>query len=624
MKKRVRNNLNILLLMILISILIIVSFIATKMTGHVVENTSLAGIKIYVATNGNDNNPGTIESPFKTIEKARLKARELKSQNQPIYVLLRQGTYSLDKALEFSNEDSGTASNPITYMSYPGEKATISGGKQLSLQWQKYNNNVYMANVGSVRFNSAFINDKRCIRAREPDVGYFVKGGGSNDFRPGNYGTNLKNVNLMEVISFCGWHSRRGMVTSASGNSYTVNNYCSNSWMSGRFFIENFFEGLDSEGECYLDSTNGNFYYYPRNGENITTAEVIYPTINVLFNANGVSYLNFKNLIFSHSDWIQYFAQEQSYRNLGSVINFKNSNNCEISGNTIKHLGLHAIHAEYSKYINLSLNDIFDIGGGGTMIGIENVNSNDGSEYITISDNKVHDVSKVYHGSSGILIKNCANNLVSHNDVYNVSYSGISVGWRWDNVDVGMKNNIIEYNEIFDVMQEMHDGGAIYTLGKQPGTQIRNNLIHDVQDVQKINHLQNTQIKGIYLDQGTTPFIVKNNIVYRCTWEVDLHEVLGGGSNIFENNIFVDASNTFVNSCSSGDVFRRNIFYQKKYSASPSTTCGASNNLAGEDPLFVDYANDNFNLLPNSPAFSKIGFQAINMSTVGPRYTPGF
>ncbi|MDP2934276.1 MAG: right-handed parallel beta-helix repeat-containing protein, partial [bacterium] len=73
------------------------------------------------------------------------------------------------------------------------------------------------------------------------------------------------------------------------------------------------------------------------------------------------------------------------------------------------------------------------------------------------------------------------NNLISHNYIYNTRYSGIFVG-EYPPIYKGVfaGNNIIEQNEIHNVMQELNDGAGIYIVGNQPGTIVRNNVIHDV------------------------------------------------------------------------------------------------------------------------------------------------
>ncbi|MEK7535309.1 MAG: hypothetical protein AAB563_02825, partial [Patescibacteria group bacterium] len=80
-------------------------------------------IKVYVATNGNDSNDGSIDHPYLTFDKARLRARQIKAANPstPISIVARGGTYYMTTPLNLTAADSGSAGAPITYASYPGE-----------------------------------------------------------------------------------------------------------------------------------------------------------------------------------------------------------------------------------------------------------------------------------------------------------------------------------------------------------------------------------------------------------------------------------------------------------------------------------------------------------------------
>lgn len=72
----------------------------------------------YVAPTGNDSNPGTETSPWRTIQKAA----DTLVAGDTVYV--RRGTYKERIAPKNSGTD---ANHRITYASYPGETATIDG-----------------------------------------------------------------------------------------------------------------------------------------------------------------------------------------------------------------------------------------------------------------------------------------------------------------------------------------------------------------------------------------------------------------------------------------------------------------------------------------------------------------
>ena len=91
----------------------------------------VAASAYYVAKNGNDENDGTIDAPFATIEKARDVLASIKLPEGGVTVYIRGGTYQISKTIEFKNENSGTAESPIKYEAYNGEKVEFVGGKTL-------------------------------------------------------------------------------------------------------------------------------------------------------------------------------------------------------------------------------------------------------------------------------------------------------------------------------------------------------------------------------------------------------------------------------------------------------------------------------------------------------------
>jgi len=132
---------------------------------------------IYVAPDGNDDNPGTKGNPFATIDRAKARVRELKNEvNTPITVLVRGGTYHLSEPLVFTPEDSGTQQQPITYAAYPGEEPVFSGGIPIT-GWQKGDGPVWTTVVPKVKrgdwyFRQLFVEGRRCTPARIPNNNY--------------------------------------------------------------------------------------------------------------------------------------------------------------------------------------------------------------------------------------------------------------------------------------------------------------------------------------------------------------------------------------------------------------------------------------------------------------------
>ena len=92
------------------------------------------GPTLYVAPGGDDSAAGSIDAPLATLEGARNRIRELKGDTglpDGMTVLLREGEYQRSSSFLLGAEDSGTAHAPIEYRSYPGETATLTGGRDL-------------------------------------------------------------------------------------------------------------------------------------------------------------------------------------------------------------------------------------------------------------------------------------------------------------------------------------------------------------------------------------------------------------------------------------------------------------------------------------------------------------
>ncbi len=93
-----------------------------------------SGTNFYVATNGSDNNPGTLAAPWQTLEQARNAVRAL-ARPLPaggVTVWLRGGIYWRTNTFMLTSQDSGTLASPVVYAGYPGETAVVSAGTPIS------------------------------------------------------------------------------------------------------------------------------------------------------------------------------------------------------------------------------------------------------------------------------------------------------------------------------------------------------------------------------------------------------------------------------------------------------------------------------------------------------------
>ena len=94
---------------------------------------------LYVATTGDDANPGTLEKPLATVARARDRIRALREdQHGPVTIHVRGGTYYLSEPLVFTAEDCGSGQAPIVYRAYADERPTLTGGVPLQAAWTQH------------------------------------------------------------------------------------------------------------------------------------------------------------------------------------------------------------------------------------------------------------------------------------------------------------------------------------------------------------------------------------------------------------------------------------------------------------------------------------------------------
>ena len=264
----------------------------------------------------------------------------------------------------------------------------------------------------------------------------------------------------------------------------------------------------------------------------------------------------------------------------------------------------------------------------------------------TVDNNLIHDGGKIDPGAVGVWIGRTSYNRVSHNEICDLYYTGISVGWSWGYAPTSAHHNVVEFNHIHDIGRGvLGDMGGIYCLGDSPGTVLRNNLVHDVYD-------HHTGSLAIYTDEGSTGILIENNIGYGTTY-ANFHQHYGK-ENIVRNNIWAlgkdyqlsrarqeeHISFTFERNIVYFDngkllkggwtndkfVMDRNLYWDTSHpdgdlkfgeaTLAEWQARGHDRHSLIADPKFVDAAHYDFRLQPDSPAF-KLGFVPIDASQIG-------
>lgn len=323
------------------------------------------------------------------------------------------------------------------------------------------------------------------------------------------------------------------------------------------FYLTNALQFLDEAGEWYLDVQKQKLYYWPRSNENLSTAKVVAPSLETLVKVAGtidhpVQYISFNGIAFQHTGWLRPSQQghvphqnglymTDAYRlkpagtkdkagldnqawigrpaaaveiNFAEQVNFYN---CRFEH--LASTGIDYHKAVHNNTVNGNL--LKDIGGNGMLAGEY---SNEATEIhlpynpkderevcdgMHISNNLVTDVTNEDWSCVGIGIGYSRNTVVEHNEVENVSYSGITMGWGWTPTANAMKNNKIVGNKIHHYGKHNYDCAGIYTLSPQPGSLISENEIDSIIKAAYV-HLPSHWFY-LYTDEGSSYITVKNN-----------------------------------------------------------------------------------------------------------------
>jgi hypothetical protein len=343
------------------------------------------------------------------------------------------------------------------------------------------------------------------------------------------------------------------------------------------FYLTNAIELLDTPGEWFHDIRTNKLYYYPHQQEMITDAVV--PALETLVAVEGtydrqVKHVYFQDITFSHAAWKRPSTNghvplqagmflTEGYK-LNPQINRINNHKLDnqgwlgrpeaavkvtgaedicFEGCVFKHLGGSGL--DYVAGTNRGKVDrcIFsDIAGNGIVAGSFSPSSlethlpylpadlREVCKDLIINNNLIKDVSNEDWGCVGIAAGYVSDFKITHNEICEVSYTGISVGWGWNRDLNVMKNNLISSNHIHHYAKHMYDVAGIYTLGAQPGTLITENYIHDIYRpvyVHDPNHWF-----YLYTDEGSSYIRVVNNY----TESEKFLQNANGPGNVWENN----------------------------------------------------------------------------------------
>jgi|GEM_PF-3594802 len=427
----------------------------------------------YVSPTGEDNNDGSENSPFKTIEKARDTIRALNG-NIPdggITVYLRGGEYPVSSTIEFTPADSGKSGKPIVYKAYNDETPIITGGVELD-NWTKLSNadpnydlipdnakgKVYVADIAKGwRFHDLYVNDERQQVSRQINSSVWATwkrgtvapttvDGQTMTFANGDLigldGNKDIEINWMPVVFWNGLAVATNINSSANTALIKSKNLVAFGLDSPYYNIMNAPTYLDVAGEWSVDSANGKVYYWPYDN-NMDGKKVIAPKPYELIRFQGdreaenwgnlVSHITLSGLTIEYSDrlaedmWDDEWLKRNA-ENPDAAVFMQSVYNNTIENSIIRHTGAYAIALdEWAQSTKIISNELADLGSGGVQIYGFGPGKTDKNKSNIVMYNNIHDIGLApYLHSPAVTIFGSSFNRVDYNFVRNMPYVAFS------------------------------------------------------------------------------------------------------------------------------------------------------------------------------------------------------
>lgn len=539
-------------------------------------------VYIYVsAQNGSDSNAGSIDAPLKTIGAAQKMA--VLNSGKEVHVVFRGGTYRVTDYVGFTAEHSGTEDALVYYEGYEGEKVDFKASVELDLSkaqpvtdekirarmYEHVVDNVVMidlleqgikkdqlldtSNVNSSyglkqqpynnENNAIYIDDKELSLAHWPNDNHYAHSPKSlnnqtmyySEENPSRW-TEAKDWWLGLWPNYDFQYTRMGIkeldtvnktITVVDGHSYPLNSY-----MSRRWCAFNLIEELDIPGEYYIDRENMKLYFYPPYSLHSSRLEMSITPAPIFF-ISDASNMVFRNITFSQTrgnaiimnrvdnvDIIDCVFRDIGYIGISASGGTKPKTNSKHWHNLIE-------RDDSSYRVDVRGCEFYNIGCSAVCLAGGNLDTLTESEGV-VEDNFISGVSQKSWWDA-IEVRGCGWT-VRNNHINNARKQAIYPAGN---------TILVEYNEIYDVMRETGDAGAIYWGGDvvYRDTMVQYNYIHDCDPIEETG----AGTIAIYWDDCQSGQSAQYNIIKGMKYDLNSN---GAGATLHQYNTTVDCYKT--------------------------------------------------------------------------------
>jgi hypothetical protein len=537
-----------------------------------------ATISLHVAPQGSDANPGTAGKPFASLERARDEIRAIRQTNAMrgvVEVLVHGGEYQISRTLTLDSEDSGREHAPVVYRAVRGEKPVFRGGVRLDgftavtakplldrlpEESRSRVRQLDLAKVGVTKLiplklggfasghgfkthpaHELFFNGKAMQLARGPNEGFLrvkevavkdrTKGYDREGSKVGKFVFEgerpLKWVNEQDLLLygywFWDWADSYERVAGIDAENRTItlaepfHNYGYS--IGAPYYAINALSELDAAGEWYLDRKEGVLIFYPPGEVEKAVVELS------MFGERMLELKDVRHVRFEGLTW-----------ELGSAdaIRVVGGRDVLFAGCTVRQFAGNGIEITGGERHGILSSDIYSMGRGGTLISGGNRKTLKAGGHF-IENCEVYDLSRIDHTYTPAVILNGVGNRIAHNRFHEIPSSAMRIEGN---------DHMIEFNEIFHVVQESDDQGGADMFGNPTyrGNVFRFNTWHHIGKWDGRGEQPKCGQAGIRLDDAISGTLVYGNIFERCSsgkvgfGGVQIH---GGKDNIIDNNLFI-------------------------------------------------------------------------------------